>query len=285
MGMPPPDMSPDELWIKLQECPRPTEIVDFPRKDPTTGRPLAKIRIQVLTVEEHTKARLAGRSRILQSHDVKSAELDDYVMREIISDACAKEALKLACVSVKPMNPDAKVPRYAYMFPNDERLDALTADEVVTLFNAYTLVQNKYGPFSEDVVGDEEYNAWIRVLTEGAKHHFLARKNSLQLAELAIGLARRGYLLSLIVESLLKDSQSISAADLKNLGIGTSWYTGQLLERAKDGLTLTPSGGLGHVGDGAESLDEVISDALYGFEPGEDVTLERAIEIAKRLND
>lgn len=284
MAMPPEDLSPEELWVKLQECPRPTEVVDFPRKDPATGRPLSRIRIQVLTVDEHTKARMEGRRKVMEEHKVASSDLDDVVMREIVSDACAKEALKLACLAVKPFDERASVKRYPYMFATDERLSALTSDEVVTLFNAYTLVQQKYGPFSENITTDDEYNAWIRVLTEGARYHFLARKSLLQLAELSIGLARRAYVLSLIVESLLADSQSISAADLKSLGIGTSWFTGLRLTSTGAGFGLSSS----HIdvepelGETEEDLDDVLSEALYGIEPGEAITIERAVELAKR---
>jgi hypothetical protein len=94
-------------------------------------------------------------------------------------------------------------------------------------------------------------------------------------------LARRGYLLSLIVESLLKDSQSISAADLKTLGIGTSWFTGQRLELAADGLTLSSKSSA----DQADEVDDdVIAAAVYGLEPGELVTLEQAAKIARQQN-
>lgn len=284
MAMPPEDLTPDQLWVKMQEIPRPTEVVDFPRKDPTTGRTLSRIRIQVLTVDEHTTARLEGRRKVMEKYNVKSSELDDFVMQSVVSDVCAKEALKLACLGVNPFSEADNIKRYPYMFPTDERINTLSADEIVTLFNTYTLVQAKYGPFSESVMSDEEYNAWINVLTEGAKVHFLARKNLPQLAELACGLASRAYLLSLIVESLLKDSQSITASQVERLGIGTSWFTGlQLISSAGD-LTLSARN-LSQIGEGAQDLDEVIDDWLYKPAPGEPVTLEQAIEIAKRLNE
>lgn len=286
MAMPPEDLSPDELWARMQEVPRPSEVVDFPRKDPATGRPLSKIRIQVLTETEHTRARIEGRKRIMEKYGVQSNQLDDSVMREVVSDACAREALKLACLSVKPISaPDAKTPRYAYMFPNDERLDALTADELVALFNTYTLVQQRFGPFSQNLLSEEELNAWIRVLTEGARANFLAHKSLLQLAELATLLARRGYLLSLIVESLLKDSQSISAAQLKSLGIGTSWFTELRLASSDTGLTLSNKTPLVDEGETARTVDDLLDDYLYGGQPGEPITLEKAIEVSKRLRD
>ncbi len=55
---------PSELFLKLIEAPRPTEVINYPRKDPATGEPIGKIRMQVLTQEEHDRARIAAHRNI-----------------------------------------------------------------------------------------------------------------------------------------------------------------------------------------------------------------------------
>ena len=269
MPGPPENVEAALLWQKLHEHPRPSDVVDFPRKD-GEGRPIAKIRMQVLTLEQHDEARLRAQTYLKDERKLKLEEFASEIASNVVGDAVACELLALACVSVKPINGTEDKPdkRYARMFADAMQIrQSLAADEIATLFTTYLMVQRKFGPTERMIQTDADLTAWIRRLAEGGNEYPLAPLDSLQLAELSTSLAARAYSLSQILASLRSTLPPTLALDLENWGIGTS-FSGVRPERS----TLT----------GGESSDEI--ERLTDAEPGEEISVEAAAEVARRLS-
>lgn len=143
---PPKDVEPSELFRKLLEAPRPSDVIDFPRKD-ENGNPIDRIRIAVLSHEEHDKAR-ENAFRYFRDKNYSPEDMKNMSMREVVSDRIAKELLVLACFTAKEQlkNPDTNQPIYGKIFHSAEDIGKLRSQEVEVLFNAYMLVQEKFGP-------------------------------------------------------------------------------------------------------------------------------------------
>lgn len=268
--LPPEDVEAALLWQKLSEHPRPSDVVDFPRKD-GEGRPIAKIRMQVLTLEQHDEARLRAQAHLKDERKLKLEDFATEIAKEVIGDAVAVELLALACVSVKPIKDSDSVGgpvRYARMFRDGNQIrTSLAADEIATLFTTYLMVQRKFGPTERLVASEEDLTAWIRRLAEGGNEYPLAPLDSLQLASLTTSLAVRAYSLSQILASQRSTLPPTLALDLESWGIGTS-FSGVRPERSTE--------------TGGENSDE--PGRLTDAEPGEEISVEAAAEVARRLS-
>jgi hypothetical protein len=142
--------------------------------------------------------------RLKEKHQLKSDEMGDVTIREVAGDATARELLALACVSeahVEGSENDELGPRYPRLFRDAEHVSDLTAEEIVVLFNAYLLVQQKYGPFEDNIRTDEEVDLWVKRLVEGGSELPLLSTTWPQLVELASLLAARTYSVSRILAS------------------------------------------------------------------------------------
>lgn len=203
MPGPPDDITPSELFLKLQESPRPSEVVNFPRKT-ADGKPIDTTRIQVLRGEDHDAARLLVKRKLCEKYKIKPEDLEGTLGAAVLNDGVARELLAMACLTEKRMaNTTEEAPRYPRVFPDAESIGRLlTADETATLFQTYLLVQTKYGPFDKVCQTEEELSAWIVRLVEGAADYPLGRVSSAHWAELASSLAARAYLLSVVLTSL-----------------------------------------------------------------------------------
>ncbi len=279
MAGPPKDIPADELFAKLLERPRPSEVVDWVRKD-ADGKPLGKIRIQVLTMEDHNRARLRAREYVAkQGVDTKEIANDD-ALQQIMGDATALELLALACVHPDRIQGSTEEnPGYALVFTGgaDQLRENLTADELTTLFNYYLLIQEKYGPNERTIETDEELTDWIDRLVEGASALPLARLNSYQRVELITSLAARCYSLSAILAYLRPSLPESSRSVLETLGIGPGSATEQASNTIESGSspseTVDP--------EQAAAVDVAIQEMA---ESGEAITMEKAIDLAKRLS-
>jgi len=208
MSKPPTDVAPSELFLKLCEA-RPTEEIDFPRKD-RFGNPVGKLRIQVLTMEDHNRARIQAQKALKKSvsgfgiEQLDQSDMESPAVREVLGDLVAHELLCMACVSDKPAfeateDRPAVYPR-VFNKPEDLRR-TLTADETLSLFQAYRLVQHKWGPFELTTGEEGEIEAWIQRLKEGARAFPLLALSLPQLHDLTSSLAARISLLSNILVS------------------------------------------------------------------------------------
>lgn len=226
---PPNDIEPSELWLKLCE-PTPSEVVDFPRKD-RKGNPVGKVRIKVLRMEDHNRARLLATKALKESAkqfgigELDKNELESESVREVLGDLIAHELLCMACLSDKEQpgleDKDGN-PTYAKIFHNPSAIrSTLTADETLVLFNAYRLVQYKYGPFERTITDDGDTEAWIQRLKEGGSAFPLLALPLPQLAELTYCLSEKISLVCHILESQLSILPDTLVSDLKNCFTGT----------------------------------------------------------------
>ncbi len=227
---PPQDVTPAELFLKLSE-PLPTEVIDFPRKD-RQGNPLGQIRIRVLSMEDHNRARIMAQAALKKSvsgfgvENLDKSDMDSPAVREVLGDLVAHEILCMACLSDKPKPHMIDAPegpdKYARVFHNPGELRrVLTADETLTLFNAYRLVQYKWGPF-EGILGEAgEVEAWVKRLEEGARSFPLLALSLPQLHQLTLSLAERISLLSRILVSQWDSLPPSLASQLETYCLGT----------------------------------------------------------------
>lgn len=232
---PPTDVSPQELWAKLSEQ-RPAEVIDFPRKD-FKGKPIARVRIQVLTMADHNTARMRGHAELKKSAasvfglgKLDPQDMQSPAVNEVLGDLIAHEVLCLACTKATPEpGTEHDRPFYTQLFKDAEQLrNSLTADEVAILFNAYMLTQAKYGPFERSVTTTEDGNAWVKRLAEGADAYPLLHLSLPQLAELTLWSLGRLFSLSRILESQRSNLPPTLTSSLESYFLGTSTSGEQL---------------------------------------------------------
>jgi hypothetical protein len=229
VSKPPADVEPSELWLKLCE-PRPSEVIDFPRRD-AYGNFIGKIRIQVLTMEDHNKARLLA-TGALKKHvkefgmdQLNRDDMDNEAVREVLGDLIAHELLALACFHEKSFNEDEENPMYARFFKSPEDIrKKLTADETLVLFNAYRLTQHKWGPFERGMADDTDVEAWIKRLEEGGSVFPLLALPLPQLAELTFSMSARICTLCDILASQFESLPPTLKSSLTDCFTDIGWF-------------------------------------------------------------
>lgn len=282
MAGPPKDVPASELFLKLQERPRPSEVVDYPELD-EEGKPVDRVRLQVLTTKER---QLALRRALdwCKAQNLTKEDLGAEVVQEgIYGAAVAREILAIACVSEKDhrTNTDDGKPLYARVFANGSQVDeVMTGDQLATLFSAYTLVQKKFGPFATDIESEAELNAWIKRIWEGASAVPLAWRDSAQLVDLLSLLIARVVTLSLILESQLSSLPDTLVSELRTWGIGTGYF-GSPPESDTEATSDDPAS------SSTGSPDSLtLSDPPAILMPNDEpVTLDHAKRLAQRLLD
>jgi hypothetical protein len=167
MSGPPIDIEAEELWRNICRTDEPNaryyEVVDFPRNDRDTGKPLGELAIWPLKDNEITQAKAEATkyARALIKEKKETFEAHEYIegYQQVFSDACATEMVWRFCRNVKD--------RSVAAFPTAAacRLH-LSGDEKAVLCNAYALVQVKFGPIVSGMTV-EDYDAWIQRLAEG----------------------------------------------------------------------------------------------------------------------
>ncbi len=221
------DVSPSELWQKLNES-RPSVVIPFPRKD-RKGNPVGNVRVQVLRMEDHNKARLLATKALKESvREAGLAELDKNEMeqesvKEVLGDLIAHELLCMACLTEESYGEDSLgEPIYGRVFrtPGDVR-KVLTADETLVLFNAYRKVQYDFGPFEKTIQDDGDVEAWVTRLQEGGSEFPLLALPLPQLVELTSALSAKIYSLCQILESQRSNLPPTLVADLENCFMAT----------------------------------------------------------------
>jgi len=227
MAGPPKDVPARALWLKLRETPRPSEVVDFPRMGPD-GQAISKVRIQVLTQEEHDRARLIAHDVVKRKHGLGEQEINSAVIQDgVYADAVAREVLAMAVVSAEPIpgTENNATPTYAREFTDGTEIGkVLYSDELAILFNAYVVTQHKFGPTESTVSSREEVTAWVQRLKEGGAAYPLLSLSWQALAELAMQLGARSWSLSSILESQFSSLPSSTQSLLATLGIGNGWF-------------------------------------------------------------
>ncbi len=215
---PPGDVPANELFLKLLE-PQPSEVIDFPRKGPD-GKAVEKIRIAVLPHEQHDRARILA-FQYFKEKGYDRADLEHVSMREVVGDRVAKELIAIACLTAKEQFRDANGnPVYGRWFRNAEDVGQLRAHEVTVLFNAYKMVQEKYGPFEHSANVD----AWVKRLVEGGETFPLLSLDLPELASLTSSLAERLSITYRVLASRWKELPDTCQSALERSCSGiTSW--------------------------------------------------------------
>lgn len=208
------DIPASELFLKLIEAPRPTEVIDYPRKDPETGLAVGRIRIQVLTQEEHDRARIAAH-RKMKEQGFDKDDLAGATIQEVLGDSVARELLAMACLTADGVSfGEDEKPVYGRVFRDADDLKKLGSDEIAVLFNAYIVTQAKYGPFESSISSAADVDAWVTRLMEGGSSFLLLQLPLPALVELTWLLAQRVSTLSGSKESLTSNSDEFSESSL-----------------------------------------------------------------------
>jgi hypothetical protein len=174
-------MNPAELWARIVSAPRPSDVVDFPRKGPD-GEPLCKVAIMLLSQDEQILA--SAETERFTKKAIKELPKSDEPARgyhDVYNNRGAVEvlyrAVRVPGELTKPFFPSP-----------DEIQRALTPDEVGTLFRAYLIVQAELGPVISRMDKDET-DAWVRKLREAGSRSPLASLSWEALSELVFSLA------------------------------------------------------------------------------------------------
>ena len=142
---PPSDVTPSELFRKLQETPAPSEVVDFPRRD-LQGASIGRVRLMVLDMDQQTDARMHAH-RKLKARAVEAGDMTTPIVREVLGDMVAREVLAMSCCAVDPIpgtedRDNGQGVVYPRIFRDAADLGKLTADELTTLFTAFEMSQH-----------------------------------------------------------------------------------------------------------------------------------------------
>ena len=226
MAFPPNDVPATDLFLKLSAPTRPSEIVDFPRRDPYTRLPIGQVRMQVLNLAEYDEARIKAQYWIIDKKRIDKAQLDGQAIKEVIGDRIAKELISLACLSVEPIKgtEEKGYPRYLRHFRSADEVDVLLADELEALWMTLQMLQRKYGPYEGNLENAEQATAWMKRLVEGGTALPLGQLGWHHLVELTMLLADRAYTLSAILDTQSSNLPSTLAVPLNSWAIGTSSF-------------------------------------------------------------
>lgn len=191
MSGPPQHIPPNALFDALCALPRPCRVVDLPRKDPTGETPF-QVHMQVLTQQERMAATaeaerfaqraLRAREKNEESFAPKRGE-HSQGYEDLYYNELSTQLLVRACRRVE----DPKWP----FFPSADHIrKTLTGDEIGVLSSTYHVVQAELGPILVTLDNDE-VDAWIAVLKEGASARPLSHLSSGALRDLVMALVSR----------------------------------------------------------------------------------------------
>jgi len=185
--LPDPSVPARDYWLKLTEVPRPSDRVDFPRKD-KDGKPICEVIIQVMSQAEmmaaNAEAEKTARKLLKDSIPAKGEKSRGY--DELITSAGCVEILWRVC-----RHPDD--PKLPFFRSKMDITEHLTVDEIGVLFNCYAMTAAKYGPVINEFESDSELEAWIQTLAEAKNWAPLGFLSLGALRQLVISMASRLY--------------------------------------------------------------------------------------------
>jgi len=186
---PSPEVSPSETLRILAATEPPSEVLPFPRRN-DKGEPAFEYRMRVLTQyeidlccansEQYSRKLLQGQLKIT---DEQVKHVRNETWRDVYENAKLIELLFTACR-------DKDDPKRKLFDAPGQLRKLLTADECAALFQAYQLVQGKYGPLWSQL-SDEQIEEWIDRIVKGADLHPLSQLEPVALAMLVVGMAYR----------------------------------------------------------------------------------------------
>jgi len=289
MAFPPEEVSATELFLKLSAPVRPSEVVDFPRRDPDTRLPIGRVRLQVLNLAEYDEARIKAQNWLVEKKRIPREQHDAPAVKEVLGDRVAKELLSMACLSVDPIKNTAEAgkPRYIRHFINADAVDVLMADELEALWMALQMVQRKFGPYEGNIETPEQATAWMKRLVEGGSALPLGVLGWHHLVELTVLLAERAYSLSALLGTQCSNLPPTLAASLKSWDIGTSSFGALPVSATEIGLRETDLGidpaERKRAEEFVESVQEQLSAKTAPLLPDRPITTEEAADVFKRM--
>lgn len=164
MAGPPSDIGASELFLRLQELPRPTELVDFPANN-ADGTPVGQVAIRVLTQEENFICSAAAESftrTTLKAEAGGSIPGKDEAQQgyiDIYRNAVGIELVLKFCR-------DAKDPNKPVFYTKEQVRRTLSNDQIGVLINYYMITKTRLGPIVADL-SEAEMDAWLARLKEG----------------------------------------------------------------------------------------------------------------------
>lgn len=157
MSHPPPTNIPaKELWVKLQELPRPSQVVDLPQRTPD-GEPVGQVALWVLKQEEHLIC--TAETEKFVRHHLKEAKRGDIGYDDMFANEMAVQILFRACRDV------ADLKKTAFQTPKQVR-ELFTTDECGLLFRNYLTIELEFGPLVTQMT-DADMQAWIDKIAKG----------------------------------------------------------------------------------------------------------------------
>lgn len=148
-----------EIWHLLTAVPRPSRKVPLPRKLPGTNQSVGDVPVWPLTHSELIESNAAAeqRMRTLFKDENKKDELN-LGYQHSFANELAVQHLWRACRDPNDLNKPA--------FPSPKSMSLqFTGDEIGVLYNHFLTVQAEIGPITS-TMSDEEYEAWIRRISE-----------------------------------------------------------------------------------------------------------------------
>jgi hypothetical protein len=161
MSGPPTHIAPLALWESLNELPRPSRVVDYPRRT-ADGKPIGKIAIWPLTQSEMMQATGAATKVAREILDLSEKNGERaFGFEHLFNNASAVEQLYRGCRAVEDIERPA--------FPSPERMrEKLPAEEVGALFALFMTVQIELGPIVAHM-SKPEMDAWVTTLAAGGE--------------------------------------------------------------------------------------------------------------------
>lgn len=198
MSIPPKDTDPSELFILLTSETPPHRIVDLPRKR-LDGEPVGRVAMRPLTQAEMISVAAESARRcatMMGAGTARSNGADSS--SDLYNNIAACEILFRACKDVA----DTTLKRGAFKTPHEIE-KAFSNDEIGVLHHNYLTMKYEIGPIIA-AMEDDEIDAWVRVLAEGASAVPLDALSWGALTRLILSMASR-------LAPLLTDKYSLGA--------------------------------------------------------------------------
>lgn len=151
-------LEPSELFLELVKAPRPHRIIDFPRTNPATGKPVGQVAIQLLTPEEQARSAAAAAKYCAELLGELKDAGQGYA--SVYTVAAASENLAR---SIRRADDLSKA-----FFPSSKAArEVLSPDESDCLVEAYATFQADLSPI-EGGMTEAQVDAWMARIVEGA---------------------------------------------------------------------------------------------------------------------
>lgn len=160
MSGPNMSISPAQLWVEITKLPRPSRIIDFPRKG-GDGNPICQLALVVLSPSEQVQCAVEAERYVNNKLGITKVDERAQGYKTIFDTASTTECLFLSARSAADIN--------VRFFPTSQSIrDHLTADETAVLMQAYGQMTSELGPIIS-TMSEKDMEAWLERLAVGAE--------------------------------------------------------------------------------------------------------------------